>query len=145
MLVSPGIHVTSIYFLIQIVISVILREKSILWPSNNSDYFLHSCSMFLNVKWFIQSIILRHISVENFNHVKTFLLIIFSFFILIFHIFLNLGFVHWKKTCPYILCYANHEIILWLSSEHSLNYQRKFLRNKSLYLCFSSANLTQNY
>ena len=78
-LFSPGIHVTSIYLLIGIVISVIWRDKSILWACKNKDYFLHSCSIFLNFKLFIQSIILEHTSVEKFNHVNTFLLILCSF------------------------------------------------------------------
>ena len=52
-LFSPGIHVASIYLLIGIVISVIWREKRILWACKNKDYFLHSCSIFLNFKLFI--------------------------------------------------------------------------------------------
>ena len=78
-ILSPGIHVTSIYLLIGIVISVIWQEKSILWTCKNKDYFLHSCTMFLNFKLFNQSIILRHPSVENFHHAKNFLLMLCSF------------------------------------------------------------------
>ena len=58
--------------------SLIWRDKSIMWACKNKDYFLHWCSIFLNFKLFIQSIMLRHTSVENVNHVKTFLLILCS-------------------------------------------------------------------
>ena len=71
-ILSPGIHVTSIYLLIGIVISVIWQEK-------NKEYFLHSCTMFLNFKLFNQPIILRHPSVENFHHAKKFLLMLCLF------------------------------------------------------------------
>ena len=64
-LISPGIHVTSICLLKGIIISVIWLEKSILWAFKNKNYFLHSCSVFLNFKLFIQSIMMRHTSVEN--------------------------------------------------------------------------------
>ena len=96
MLFSLGIHVKSIYLSIRIVISVILRDKSILWAYKNNDYFLHSCSIFLNFRLFIQSIILRHTSVEHFNHVKTFLTH-FMLILMIIHIFLSIDFVHSKK------------------------------------------------
>ena len=106
MLFLPGIHVTSIYLLTGIVISVIWRDKSILWACKNKDYFLHSCSIFLYFKLFIQSIILRHTSVENFNHVKTFFTL-FMLILMILRIFLHLDFVHLKKSCPYNLILTN--------------------------------------
>ena len=77
-LFSPEIHVTSIYLLIEIVISVIWEEKSILWAYKNKDYLLHWCFIFSNFKFFIQSIILRHTFVKNFYHAKS-LLILCSF------------------------------------------------------------------
>ena len=55
--------------------STIWWDKRIFWACQNKDYFLNSCSIFLNFKSFIQFIILRHTSVENFYHVKIFLLI----------------------------------------------------------------------
>ena len=68
-----------------------------MWPCKNKYYFLQSCSIFLNFKLLIQSIILRHTSVENINHVKTFLLS--AHFNDFSHIF-ELRFRALKKTCP---------------------------------------------